>query len=226
MGGRFLVAAALVTVLTTGALTACTAPPAVSPGKPAPSLPADSVAYDDIAFQTTRQPVFDNACASLPVDALRAVGLTSRATQDKNFGCTFWTDPKGRIWIQTLPPPLRDPDAPPVPPFATYWNGANRFGASFQDPAYFQRMIMLDRYYATQVLAYSAAGPDCETIVDTGSEQVFLVAAGPPDNGTKYDQRNHEEARRVAADFCPRSQQIAEKLLAALDPDGGSLAAA
>jgi hypothetical protein len=217
-----MVASGLVAV----ALTACTAPPAVSPGKPAPSLPAESVAYDDIAFQTTRRPVFDNACASLPVDALRAVGLTSRASQNKDFGCTFWNDPKGRTWIQTLPPPTVDPAAPPVPPFTAYWNGANRFGESFQEPVYFQRMIMLDKYYATQVLAYSVAGPDCETIVDTGSEQVFMVAAGPPDNGTKYDQANHGEARRVAVDFCPRSLQIAEKVLATLDPDGGSLVTA
>lgn len=222
MRGRFLVAAALVV----GALSACTAPPAVSPGQPAPTLPAESVAYDDITFQTTRQPVFDNACVSLPAEALRAVGLTSRASQNKDFGCTFWNDPKGRMWIQTLPPPIVDPDAPKVPPFEAYWNGANRFGASFQEPAYFQRIILLDRYYATQVLAYSAAGPDCETIVDTGSEQVFMVAAGPPDSGTKYDQGNHEEARRVAADFCPRSLQITEKVLAALDPDGGSLVTA
>ncbi|MEJ3655947.1 hypothetical protein WEH80_23550 [Actinomycetes bacterium KLBMP 9759] len=229
MRGRSLVVAGL-SVL---ALSACTAPPAVVPGKPAPTLPAESVAYDDITFLTTREPVFKDTCLELPRESMRAAGLTTPPHQTKGFGngaggCA-WDEPWGRAWIENIQPPVLDVDAddpPPAAPFKNHWDGASRFVSVYGTPSYFRRFILDERYYAVQVLAFSAAGPDCNTIVDTGSPIVFMVTAGPPDDGTEYESEDLGQSGKVAAEFCPKSLEMAKAFISALDPDGGSLVGA
>lgn len=229
----------LATLATAGAalatLTACAAPdqPDPQPGHPA-TLSSDVFAYDNPDFRTNRKDLLTRTaeCGQLPKELQAQFGIKTSTTYDSSQqlsdgGCMLHdangSDGPNQLSI-TIGVGTWD--------FAKFWRGDVKFtdtittgggppgNAGFSGPATFQRLIIDNRYYAAMYVNPGAFGWDgCTLAVDTGSPDPLLVASS---TGKLDSPAKPQDVKRVLDNDCPRTQDIARKLLTTLDPDGGS----
>lgn len=226
--------------ITTAALalllaSACSTPPGPQPSSPAPVIPEDAIAYDDLLKGDRAMP-FDNTCQKVTADVVAAVGLAKAETTydlTKNpSGCEIVGESEGRsepgaveaMQLSVSVVPTEPPNVMDV--FKDYWSGK---GAA----SYFRRAIIADRYYATRTIGFDyESNPMCVITVDTGSPEAlrfsyaeagFLAEYGLMDRLKLlgYDTPR-DKVDRFMADVCPAVEEKVVKLLAAIDPDGGS----
>jgi hypothetical protein len=201
---------------TIAALTACTAAPEPPMASPGPKLDQQAIAYDDLDFNLARPEVFDNRCETLPPNLQPLLGLAKKPHTGTAGGCHVQED-----W-GTLSIGLFNPGAgrkSKAQHFVDAWNGDRVTGH------YFQRWILLDRYYATTMIT-GEVNDSCTVTVDTGSERPFEVEASMNlnESGALRDQDVDQPIDRAMRDLCPRAREAAEKLLPLIDGDGGSRA--
>ncbi|RJQ71904.1 hypothetical protein D5S17_26960 [Pseudonocardiaceae bacterium YIM PH 21723] len=197
------------------ALTSCAAPePPLSSGT-APTLEADLVAYDNLDFQTTRKAVYDSSkkCAGLPASYLRELNYTPDPRREYGDGCTMPTS-WGFIGFTQSAPSYRQSKQVT---FQDFWNKGT-YGTG-----YFQRSILLDRYYAVTTVDSSEQGA-CIIRIDTGNIEPFVVRATPPREQAEANAKADRDfpVDEVLANYCTRGKEAAEKLLPLLDSGGGS----
>ena len=199
------------------ALTACTAPPEPPLSSPAPVLDRQAIAYDNLDFNLSRPSVFDNTCETLPRDLQSLVGSRKKpVTSEMGGGCVAEME-WGKLRISLLGPGAgRKSNAQH---FVDVWMGERGAGN------YFQRSVLLDRYYATTVIS-GEVNENCAVTVDTGSELPFEVEAAMDfDESIALTQRDVDvPIDRALREFCPKARQVAEKLLPLIDENGGSRA--
>ncbi|AOS65472.1 hypothetical protein TL08_23460 [Actinoalloteichus hymeniacidonis] len=204
-----------------GLLTAgCVAPPEppLSSGT-SPVLSEELVAYDNLEFATGRRAVFENTCEELPPELFAELGLTTEPyTLDAmSPGCAA-EEEWGRVVIEQTAPRGRESQRRY---FGDTWNGEG----SYSD--HFRRWILDDRYYA---LTYQggSVGDTCTTAIHTGYLGPLTVSASIPTDEREllYVQDQDFDIETLIADYCSRSEQMAEVLVAAIDPEGGSRLAA
>lgn len=208
-------------------LAACT--PAQPPPQPgAATLSEDILPYDHPEFLTNRPPVLQplKECERVTTDVLAKLGLKLASTpyQDRkeHTGCTV-TLRDAEIKIATSPAQFSD-----------YWRG-EAYGQGIpgardqlhtKPPDSFSRRILAGKYYAV-VFSTNAgtAQAECHAVVDTGSAQPFVVTSNPyTDDPTRALFGPHPSVDELKRTFCPASTNVATKLLAQLDPRGGSRA--
>jgi hypothetical protein len=165
MGTRTIRYTALLACI--AALTACTAPPEPPVASPGPELDPQAVNYDNLDFVKSRPAVFDNKCGTLPRDLQSVLGLESKPADGMGGGCTA-REPWGNLSIHLFSPMSNRKSRAQY--FSDAWNGDLGAGG------YFQRSILLDRYYAVTKIAGSV-NDNCTVTVDTGSERPFEVTA-------------------------------------------------
>ena len=165
MGTRAIRLTAL--LATIAALTACTAPPEPPMASPGPALDPQAVNYDNLDFNRSRPPVFDGKCETLPSNLQSLLGLESKPATAMGGGCIA-REPWGDLKIQLFSPLSNRKSQAQY--FVDDWNGDLGSGH------YFQRSILLDRYYAITKIAGSV-NDICVVTVDTGSERPFEVEA-------------------------------------------------
>jgi hypothetical protein len=201
---------------TIAALTACTAPPEPPMASPGPKLDAEAIAYDNLDFTLSRPEVFDNTCETLPSDLQSLLGLGKKPNTGTAGGCHARED-WGTISIELFSPGAARKSK--AQHFADVWNGDRVTGH------YFQRSILLDRYYATTVIT-GEVNEYCTVTVDTGSERPFEVEASMnlDEAVALRNQDVDQPIDRAMRDFCPRAREAAEKVLPLIDGDGGSRA--
>jgi hypothetical protein len=203
-------------LVSVAALTACTAPPEPQLGSPAPKLDSQAIAYDNLDFNLKRPSVFDNTCETLPKNLESLLGAKKKPTTGMGGSCNAdmeW----GKLSIALLGPGAgRKSNARH---FVDVWNGDRGAGH------YFQRSILLDRYYATTVIS-GEVNEYCTVTVDTGSELPFEVRASMDfDESIKLkDQDVDQPIDRAMREFCPAARSAAEKVLPLIDENGGSRA--
>ena len=127
-------------LVTIAALTACTAPPEPPLASPGPKLDAQAIAYDNLDFSLSRPAVFDNTCESLPSNLQSLLGLKKKPNTGTAGGCHVQDD-WGRLSIELFSPGAARKSK--AQHFVDVWNGDRVTGH------YFQRSILLDRYYST-----------------------------------------------------------------------------
>jgi hypothetical protein len=206
----------LTALLAVAALTACTAPPEPPMASPGPVLDPQAVTYDNLDFSRSRPPVFDGKCESLPSNLQSLLGLESKPSTAMGGGC-FAREPWGDLKIQLFSPLSNRKSKAQY--FVDAWNGD--LGAGH----YFQRSILLDRYYAITKIEGSV-NDTCVVTVDTGSERPFEVEASMEfqESIALADRDVDQPIDRALRDFCPRAKETAEKLLPVIDENGGSRA--
>lgn len=203
-------------LLTVAALTACTTPPEPPKASPGPKLDPQAIAYDNLDFNLARQEVFDNTCETLPSNLQSLIGAVKKPATGMGGSCNAdmeW----GRMSIALLGPGAgRKSNARH---FVDVWNGDRGAGN------YFQRSILLDRYYATTVIS-GEVNENCTVTVDTGSELPFEVRAGMDfeESMALTKQDVDQPIDRALREFCPAARETAEKLLPLIDENGGSRA--
>jgi hypothetical protein len=199
----------------TAAAAACTAPPEPPMASPGPELDPQAIAYDNLDFNLSRPPVFDNTCETLPSDLRSMLALKEKPTTTPG-GCRADAE-WGTLTISLLGPGAgRKSNARH---FVDVWNGDRGAGD------YFQRSILLDRYYATTIIS-GEVNQYCSVTVDTGAELPFEVqAAMDIDEAVALTAQDVDQPiDRAVQDFCPRAEEAAEKLLPLIDEKGGSRA--
>lgn len=213
-----LVAAAL--------LAGCSTPPGPEPASPGPKLPANAIAYDDLK-STNRPFPFSGNCSQLDSGVIARLGFV-RASDIESFtgGCSLHADrPKlDMLWIEPKFPPNKSE----ARYFPLMWNGTLVSGP------YLRRLILDQRYYATEHIGFDGNAPGCYLTVDTGSPFAIQFRGILPDTaaGTYGElnpaQTNYQVDRagvdRFMAENCPLVEQLATELLKVIDPHGGSLA--
>lgn len=214
MGTRTIRYTALLACI--AALTACTAPPEPPVASPGPALDPQAVNYDNLDFVKSRPAVFDNKCGTLPRDLQSVLGLESKPADGMGGGCTA-RESWGNLSIHLFSPMSTRKSRAQY--FSDAWNGDLGAGG------YFQRSILLDRYYAVTKIAGSV-NDSCTVTVDTGSERPFEVTASMDfDESIALSAQDVDQPiDRALRDFCPRAKEAAEKLLPLLDENGGSRA--
>jgi hypothetical protein len=198
------------------ALTACTAPPEPPTASPGPKLDPRAIAYDNLDFVLSRPEVFDNTCETLPPNLQSVLGLSKKPFTAAGGGCNARED-WGSLSLSLFSPgAMRKSKAQH---FVDVWNGDRGSGH------YFQRSILLDRYYATTVVT-GEVNEYCTVTVDTGSERPFEVEASMNlDEAVALRDRDTDQPiDRAMRDFCPRAREAAEKVLPLIDENGGSRA--
>ncbi len=198
------------------ALTACTAPPEPPMASPGPKLDPRAIAYDNLDFNLDRQEVFDNSCESLPKDLQSLLGVSKKPTTGGNGGCHV-REEWGTLSFELLGPGAARKSKALY--FVDVWNGDRGAGH------YFQRSIMLDRYYATTVIT-GEVNEYCTVTVDTGAEYPFQVEASMnlEEAVGLRNQDVDQPIDRAMRDFCPIAWEAAEKVLPLIDENGGSRA--
>jgi hypothetical protein len=198
------------------ALGACTAPPEPPRGVPGPRLDPEAIAYDNLEFGVARAEVFDNTCETLPSGLQALLGLGKRPTTGVAGGCNVQEE-WGSLSIALFSPGAARKSK--AQHFVDVWNGDRGAGH------YFQRWILLERYYATTVIS-GEVNEYCTVTVDTGSERPFEVKAGMnlEDSIALREQDVDQPIDRALRDFCPRAREAAEKVLPLIDENGGSRA--
>ena len=203
-------------LVSVAALTACTAPPEPPPGSPGPKLDPDAIAYDNLDFSLSRPAVFDNTCETLPPNLQSLIGSAKKPTTGMAGTCNAEME-WGKLTIRLLGPGAgRKSNAQH---FVDVWNGDRGAGH------YFQRSILLDRYYATTVIS-GEVNEYCTVTVDTGSELPFEVQASMDfdESIALKDQDVDQPIDRALREFCPPAREAAEKVLPLIDAEGGSRA--
>jgi hypothetical protein len=209
------------------AVSACSTAPAPAPSKPAPNLPANSIAYDTVPVRTGRNTPFAENCSQIAGNsALRnalgvdpsnprnaeALGSGSQPNQYKN--CVL-TTPAGLLYIQAVSPQAGHGD-----PWQSAWSGQTLY-----EDNHFRRLVLLGRYYAVYQNYYSAAGNGGTLSVQTGSPEVLAVTLYEPQFANNDVIANPQLGVAIGQQTLLAVQHLAEALLAAIDPGGGSLAA-
>ncbi|ANZ36960.1 hypothetical protein BBK82_13640 [Lentzea guizhouensis] len=182
---------------------------------PAPKLDPRAIAYDNLDFNLKREPVFDNTCETLPSDLQSMLNLTKKPNTTMS-GCRAEAE-WGTLTISLLGPGAgRKSNARH---FVDVWNGDRGAGD------YFQRSILLDRYYATTVIT-GEVNQYCFVTVDTGAELPLEVqgAMDLDESVALTAQDVDQPIDRAMKDFCPPAREAAEKLLPLIDENGGSRA--
>lgn len=204
------------------AVSACSTAPAPTPAKPAPELPATSIAYDTLPLRTDRPSPFAGGCSQLaaqrsvldamgvdPHDPENAMAL-GRSGSGPDKACPLKAR-DGELLIAAEKPLPGHPD-----PWDSAWNGGSG--------SHFRRLILLGRYYAAYQFANSFLGKGCDITVHTGSPEVLSVRFLEK-RFTEVDVvADPKQANTIGQETCPKVQRMAEALLTAIDPDGGSLA--
>lgn len=205
------------------ATSACSS---VAPGPaaatPAPTLPADSIAYDQLPIHTDRPNPFSGDCSQIAAN--QALLSTLQVNPDKSElqvpknasnDCVLVTTAGDQIDIALASPRAGHPD-----PWQSSWNAPS---PGFY-PSHFRRLIVLGRYYAvSQVVDTNLIA--CEIDVQTGSPAVFSVAYRSERFANADLVANPQQATTIGEQLCPQAQRVAELVLTAIDPGGGSLAA-
>ncbi|MEV6236914.1 hypothetical protein [Lentzea sp. NPDC051838] len=197
-------------------LTACTAPPEPPLSSPAPKLDPQAIAYDNLDFNLSRKSVFDSTCETLPSNLQSLLGAKEQPRTGMGGRCIAEME-WGDLSISLLGPGAgRKSNARH---FVDVWNGDRGAGN------YFQRSIVLDRYYATTVIS-GEVNEHCTVTVDTGSELPFEVEASMDFNESikLKDLDVDQPLDRAFKEFCPAATQAVEKLLPLIDENGGSRA--
>lgn len=182
---------------------------------PAPKLDPQAIAFDNLDFNLSRPPVFDNKCETLPSNLQSLLGLRKKP-QTTSLGC-FVEEEWGGLTISLLGPGAgRKSNARH---FVDVWNGDRGAGH------YFQRSILLDRYYATTIIS-GEVNENCTVTVDTGAELPFEVSVGMLlEESIKLTSQDIDQPiYKALQDFCPRAKEAAEKVLPLIDENGGSRA--
>ncbi|MFI6099237.1 hypothetical protein ACIA8G_27100 [Lentzea sp. NPDC051213] len=201
---------------TIAALTACTAPPEPPMGSPGPKLDPQAIAYDNLDFNLARPEVFDSTCETLPPNLQSLLGLAKKPVTGMGGSCLARED-WGVLAIRLFSPGAGRKSK--AQHFVDAWNGDR------VTPHYFQRSILLERYYATTMVT-GEVNDHCTVTVDTGSELPFEVEASmnfEEADGLR-DQDVDQPIDRALRDFCPRATEAAEKVLPLIDENGGSRA--
>ncbi|MBP2474981.1 hypothetical protein JOF53_003853 [Crossiella equi] len=200
----------------TAALAACTSPPEPPMGSPGPVLDPQAIAYDNLDFNRSRNEVFDNTCETLPKNLSALLNLQGKPFTPTGGGC-FSKEPWGGLSIQLFSP--RSWRKSKQQYFDDAWNGTNGGGG------YFQRSILLDRYYAVTMIS-GEVNQYCTLTVDTGAEQPFEVQASmDTDESFRLTKADVDQPiDRAFNEFCPKAKEAAEKVLPLIDKDGGSRA--
>ncbi|WP_189252603.1 hypothetical protein [Lentzea flava] len=200
----------------TAALGACTAPPEPPRGSPGPRLDPQAIAYDNLDFNLSRPEVFDNTCETLPPNLQSLLGLQKKPTTGVAGGCNAQEE-WGSLSITLFSPGATRKSK--AQHFVDVWNGDRGAGH------YFQRWILLDRYYATTVIS-GEVNERCTITVDTGSDRPFQVDASMDLNESiaLRQQDVDQPIDRAMRDFCPKAKEAAEKVLPLIDENGGSRA--
>lgn len=229
----------LATLATAGAaltaLTACGAPAQPEPpsGHPA-TLSADVFAYDNPEFLTNRKPLLTPTaeCSQIPTDVLTEVGIkpsnNSASHEQLTDGGCMVRNVDGRMNNNQLSITI----GAATWDFDKFWRGDVKFtgevttgggppgNAGYTGATSLRRMIIDNRYYAVMYVSPEVFAWDgCVLAIDTGSPNPLLVASS---TSTMNSQPKPEDTKRILDNDCPRTQDIAQKLLARLDPDGGS----
>jgi hypothetical protein len=99
---------------------------------------------------------------------------------------------------------------------------------------YFRRLLLDGRYYAIEKIDFFGGAPGCYLTVDTGSPSAIQFRGIVPDaRAATYGQLNPTQrgytvdragTDRFMAENCPAVEKAALAMLAAIDPQGGSLA--
>ncbi|KJK45099.1 hypothetical protein UK23_27135 [Lentzea aerocolonigenes] len=203
-------------LVSVAALTACTSPPEPPLDSPGPKLDPQAIAYDNLDFTLSRKPVFDSTCETLPSNLQSLLGSVKKPATGMGGTCNAdmeW----GTLTIGLLGPGAgRKSNARH---FVDVWNGDR--GTAH----YFQRSILLDRYYATTAIS-GEVNESCTVTVDTGSELPFEVRAAMDfDESMALTKQDVDQPiDRALREFCPAARSAAEKLLPLIDENGGSRA--
>ncbi|GAA2825269.1 hypothetical protein [Crossiella cryophila] len=211
MGKRAVLVSA--TLATLAVASACTSPPEPAVGSPAPALERDAIAYDNLDFRKSRPPVFDNTCKTLPQNITTLLGLTTAPRTGFGNSACIGKEEWGEYSIAQYKQSDRKSEEKF---FSDVWTGDDATGR------YFERLILAERYYAVQTLGYDNAS--CDLVVDTGSSTPFKVTIYVPDKDAEVQRKLDEKFDPVTSRdrLCPRAREFATKVLAAIDPDGGS----
>ncbi|APU17346.1 MULTISPECIES: hypothetical protein [Actinoalloteichus] len=177
------------------------------------------VAYDNLDFQTDRRPIFDNTCESLPPEVFSELGLTGEPMTAEGIyvGCSI-TESWGGVFFSQTAPAGRESQRRY---FVDTWRGTGIY------PDHFRRWILDERYY-TVTYENGSVGNECTTAVHTGYQGPFEVAVSIPREESDRLHLLDEDypIDQLIADYCSRAEEMAEVLVAALDPEGGSRLAA
>lgn len=203
-------------LLAVTAMSACTTPPEPPMGSPGPKLDPEAIAYDNLDFNRSRPEVFDNTCESLPSNLQSLIGLGKKPNTGVGGGCHAQED-WGRLSIELFSPGAARKSK--AQHFVDVWNGDSGAGR------YFQRSILLDRYYATTVIT-GEVNEYCTVTVDTGAERPFEVQAamGFDEAVALRAQDVDQPIDRALREYCPKATEVAEKVLPLIDENGGSRA--
>lgn len=228
--GRTRLTGAVGAAAAAAVLAACGAPaqPAPPPGQAA-TLSADVFAYDNVDFRTNRKPLLapDNECATLTTDVLGRLGFQFTGTYKPLQGVSTTANTVPGCDIPVADTPTYKISAATAP-FRDYWTskvtGQEAPGSFYTGLLAEKRVIISGRYYAVDYLvgqlntgANSYSFASCVTTVDTGSANPLVVSYDVPQGGGPG-----ANAASLFSRECPKAHQLAEKVLAELDKDGGS----
>lgn len=207
-------------------MVGCSTPPGPAPASPGPKLPANAIAYDDLK-STNRPFPFSGTCSQLSSGVIARLGFVRAWNiESVNGGCSLLADrPElDMLWIEPKLPPNKSE----ARYFPLMWNGTLVSGP------YLRRLILDERYYATEHIDFYGNAPGCYLTVDTGSPFAIQFRGILPDTAVAaYGELNpaqtHYRADRAGVDRfmaenCPLVEQLATGLLKVIDPHGGSLA--
>lgn len=209
------------------AVSACSTAPAPAPSKPAPNLPANSIAYDTVPVLTGRKTPFAENCSQIagssalqnalgvdPTNSQNAAALQNDSQPNPYKNCVLITS-AGQLLIDVVSPQAGHGD-----PWQSAWSGQ-----SLSQYNHFRRLVLLGRYYAAYQNYYSAAGNGGTLSVQTGSSDVLELTLYEPQFANNDVIADPKVGISIGQQTLPAVQHMAEALLAAIDPAGGSLAA-
>jgi hypothetical protein len=209
------------------AVSACSTAPAPAPSKPAPNLPANSIAYDTVPVRTGRNMPFAENCSQIagnsalqnalgvdPGNPQNAQALQSGSQPNQYKSCVLTTS-AGQLYIEAVSPQAGHGD-----PWQSAWSGQ-----SLYQYTHFRRLVLLGHYYAVYQNYYSAAGNGGTLSVQTGSPDVLALTLYEPQFANSDVIANPQLGVTIGQQTLPAVQHLAEALLTAIDPGGGSLAA-
>lgn len=229
IGHRAVLAGASASVIV--ALAAC-APAESEPVTGGATLTEDVLAYDHPEFLTNRPPVLDRfkecdkVTKELVTQLFPQAGFKGVPSQDRKDGkgCSL-TLTDAEIKLATSPAPFSD-----------YWLGTvygegvpgARDKIHNQGPTHFARKILAGKYHEVEFSTYAGtAQAECHAVIDTGSAQPLVVTSNPYSEdpfATLANMNKGPSVQEMKQNFCPASTNVARKLLATLDPHGGSRA--
>lgn len=214
--------------LTCISITAVTLVSGCAPSQPDPApggatLSPDLVAYDHPEFLTNRAPVLepDNECSTLTPQLLAKVGVRAYDTYPAagssagdDTACSASAKPSimastARVGFKEFWNGTREAAA--LSSRSNTYIGVVDYTAEGGQQPFLSRRILAGKYYAVTFQSGSGA---CGIAVDTGSSLPLTVSSGSGDTGP--------QTREQVDQFCAPVVRFTTKLLAELDPNGGS----